>query len=197
MGDYFLSPAEIDAVWMSREAGRRELLPLLPGSWAADGAAPTALGRPRLEIVPETLDMRTLLQLLPGELFNPRYTRGRGGGDGASPEEDFLPNPEHLPSLMELLEPETALSIHHFQVRIEEVFARPPRPREALERLEKVVVGDGVECDRCCPICLDEMEVGSEARAMGCSHRYHEACLFEWLRRKSSCPLCRYQMPVG
>lgn len=76
-------------------------------------------------------------------------------------------------------------------------------PRElqaALETLKKVVVtadstdGGG---DRCCPICLEELEVGGEARMMGCSHRYHENCIFEWLKRKSTCPLCRHQPPAG
>ncbi|CAA6666055.1 unnamed protein product [Spirodela intermedia] len=47
-----------------------------------------------------------------------------------------------------------------------------PELQAALESLEKVVVAadstDGGG-DRCCPICLDELEVGGEARMMGCS----------------------------
>ena len=42
-----------------------------------------------------------------------------------------------------------------------------------------------------CPICLEEMEVGSEVRTLPCAHLYHAACLESWLKQKSSCPMSR------
>ncbi|XP_021910714.1 E3 ubiquitin-protein ligase RNF181-like [Carica papaya] len=45
-----------------------------------------------------------------------------------------------------------------------------------------------------CAVCQDEMKKGEEARAMGCKHFFHPLCIIEWLRRKETCPLCRYQM---
>ncbi|XWS52631.1 hypothetical protein CRYUN_Cryun11dG0087400 [Craigia yunnanensis] len=46
-----------------------------------------------------------------------------------------------------------------------------------------------------CGICQEDMEKGEEARAMGdCSHKFHDFCIFEWVKRKRNCPLCRCQM---
>ncbi|KAK6235442.1 zinc finger protein [Theobroma cacao] len=49
-----------------------------------------------------------------------------------------------------------------------------------------------------CGICLENMEKGEEARAMGdCSHKFHAFCIFEWVKRKKNCPLCRCQMETS
>jgi E3 ubiquitin-protein ligase RNF38/44 len=42
-----------------------------------------------------------------------------------------------------------------------------------------------------CPICLNEMIIGEEARVMECKHIFHKQCLDEWLRVNASCPTCR------
>ena len=47
-----------------------------------------------------------------------------------------------------------------------------------------------------CSICLEQFEVGSEAREMPCKHRFHSACTENWLRVRRSCPLCRFAMPL-
>ncbi|CAA7402818.1 unnamed protein product [Spirodela intermedia] len=112
------------------------------------------------------------------------------GGEPPDPSEQGI-SPEVLPELL----PRELFPFHRPPVRDGGV---EPELQAALESLEKVVVAadstDGGG-DRCCPICLDELEVGGEARMMGCSHRYHENCIFEWLKRKSSCPLCRHRPP--
>jgi len=44
-----------------------------------------------------------------------------------------------------------------------------------------------------CPICLDEFHRGVEIKRLPCSHQFHEACLFTWLRHKDGngvCPVC-------
>jgi E3 ubiquitin-protein ligase RNF38/44 len=42
-----------------------------------------------------------------------------------------------------------------------------------------------------CPICLNEMVVGDEARLLRCKHIFHKNCVDEWLRVNASCPTCR------
>ena len=42
-----------------------------------------------------------------------------------------------------------------------------------------------------CPICLNDMVIGDEARVMECKHTFHKQCLDEWLRVNASCPTCR------
>merc|ERR1719174_1539731 len=43
-----------------------------------------------------------------------------------------------------------------------------------------------------CSICLINFETGDIMRVMKCGHRFHKACVDEWLSRyKSVCPLCK------
>ncbi|KDP43275.1 hypothetical protein JCGZ_22827 [Jatropha curcas] len=47
-----------------------------------------------------------------------------------------------------------------------------------------------------CSVCLLKMEIGEEGKAMECMHRFHGFCIVQWLRRKKTCPLCRYEMQI-
>ncbi|CAM0880671.1 unnamed protein product [Alopecurus aequalis] len=43
-----------------------------------------------------------------------------------------------------------------------------------------------------CPVCLSEMEDGETVRVLPvCMHYFHDACVGDWLRENSTCPLCR------
>ena len=88
-------------------------------------------------------------------------------------------------------------------------FFSPAHP-DAVERLPRVTVaergnrtGDGPgargdDDDTGCPVCLTDMGHGPEGatlREMPCGHRFHNACLLEWLRTKNTCPVCRVALP--
>lgn len=88
-------------------------------------------------------------------------------------------------------------------------FFSPAHP-DAVERLPRVTVaergnrtGDGPgargdDDDTGCPVCLTDMGHGPEGatlREMPCGHRFHDACLLEWLRTKNTCPVCRVALP--
>eukprot|EP00937_MAST-01D_sp_MAST-1D-sp2_P002844 g2844.t1 len=42
-----------------------------------------------------------------------------------------------------------------------------------------------------CPICMDDIEPGQTLLVLPCKHRYHAACLKQWLGQKNECPSCR------
>ncbi|KAL4184353.1 hypothetical protein AMTRI_Chr10g225180 [Amborella trichopoda] len=71
-----------------------------------------------------------------------------------------------------------------------------PAARHAVDSLERVDIrGDEKVV---CTICLSEMGSDTvDVRAMPCSHRYHRDCIVSWLQNRSSCPLCRYQLPTA
>jgi len=52
-----------------------------------------------------------------------------------------------------------------------------------------------------CSICFDEFKSGQVLREINhCKHRFHRACIDEWIRRKSpadgfpNCPLCKHEL---
>lgn len=44
---------------------------------------------------------------------------------------------------------------------------------------------------RTCAICLSDFEDGEKVKELNCEHRFHIACIDDWLKIKGSCPLCR------
>ncbi|XP_038997355.1 E3 ubiquitin-protein ligase RNF181-like [Hibiscus syriacus] len=47
-----------------------------------------------------------------------------------------------------------------------------------------------------CIICLEEIEVGSTASQMPCSHTFHGHCIENWLKESHYCPLFRFELPT-
>ncbi|XP_022977991.1 RING-H2 finger protein ATL74-like [Cucurbita maxima] len=46
-----------------------------------------------------------------------------------------------------------------------------------------------------CAICLVDFSNGDKLRMLpNCAHRYHVACIDQWLLSHSSCPTCRHQL---
>ena len=42
-----------------------------------------------------------------------------------------------------------------------------------------------------CCICLDKFEENNTSIVLDCSHRFHRACISNWLKKELNCPLCR------
>ncbi|EGZ30747.1 hypothetical protein PHYSODRAFT_295425 [Phytophthora sojae] len=63
----------------------------------------------------------------------------------------------------------------------------PQAPTEPLNPAE----GGSTENDDVCPICLIEFEDGEDVRNLPCKHIFHVACIDEWLKRNTSCPMCK------
>ncbi|KAL1554782.1 RING-type E3 ubiquitin transferase [Salvia divinorum] len=47
------------------------------------------------------------------------------------------------------------------------------------------------EMERKCSICQEEYEADDETGKLYCGHFYHIYCIKQWLRQKSSCPICK------
>lgn len=71
-------------------------------------------------------------------------------------------------------------------------YGTPPARKEAVDALPTVKIGENVICS----VCLEDFEIGAEAREMPCRHRFHCDCIIPWLELHSSCPVCRFQLPA-
>ncbi|XP_076897054.1 E3 ubiquitin-protein ligase SIRP1-like [Bidens hawaiensis] len=72
-------------------------------------------------------------------------------------------------------------------------YGTPPAQKEAVEAMPTITIKENsIQCS----VCLEEFEVGTEAREMPCKHIFHGDCILPWLELHSSCPVCRYQLPA-
>ncbi|CAN6346396.1 unnamed protein product [Urochloa humidicola] len=70
-------------------------------------------------------------------------------------------------------------------------YGTPPAKKEAVEALPTVKIEEVVSCS----VCLDDLELGSQAKQMPCDHKFHSPCILSWLELHSSCPVCRFELP--
>lgn len=45
-----------------------------------------------------------------------------------------------------------------------------------------------------CPICLDPFNPKEHLIATTCEHRFHRKCLKNWIKKKTTCPICRKKL---
>lgn len=48
-----------------------------------------------------------------------------------------------------------------------------------------------VETNMTCPICFEEIGEGVQLK---CDHMYHSDCIHTWFMKKTTCPMCRYDI---
>ncbi|KAK1421566.1 hypothetical protein QVD17_24005 [Tagetes erecta] len=72
-------------------------------------------------------------------------------------------------------------------------YGTPPAQKEAVEAMPTVTIKEN---SFQCSVCLEDIEIGTQAREMPCKHTFHGDCILPWLELHSSCPVCRYQMPA-
>lgn len=90
------------------------------------------------------------------------------------------------PGLEELIE----------QLTMNDRHGPPPAARSSIDAMPTITITQAhLRSDSQCPVCQDKFELGSEARAMPCSHIYHSDCIVPWLVQHNSCPVCRVELP--
>ena len=48
-----------------------------------------------------------------------------------------------------------------------------------------------VETDSTCPICFENIDEGVQLK---CKHVFHDQCVGKWFMKKTTCPMCRYDI---
>eukprot|EP00992_Anisonema_acinus_P011165 TRINITY_DN7187_c0_g1_i1.p1 TRINITY_DN7187_c0_g1~~TRINITY_DN7187_c0_g1_i1.p1 ORF type:complete len:221 (+),score=41.07 TRINITY_DN7187_c0_g1_i1:56-718(+) len=64
-------------------------------------------------------------------------------------------------------------------------------PREVLDALPEVPYVPDKNCDGSCTICYEDYTERDLLIQLHCRHRFHAACLREWLAGHASCPFCQ------
>ncbi|GAA0144521.1 ubiquitin-protein ligase [Lithospermum erythrorhizon] len=71
----------------------------------------------------------------------------------------------------------------------------PPAPEFTISAIPTVEIEPshlihGSECS----VCMEEFQIGAEAKELPCKHIYHPNCIVPWLRLHNSCPVCRHEI---
>lgn len=48
--------------------------------------------------------------------------------------------------------------------------------------------------DEDCPVCLEEYNLENPKIETKCAHHFHLSCIYEWMERSESCPICGKEM---
>ncbi|CAI0384631.1 unnamed protein product [Linum tenue] len=92
-----------------------------------------------------------------------------------------------------LVGPGLDLLLQHLAENDPNRYGTPPARKEAVNAMPTVTIGEN---NSQCAVCLEDFELGAEAKEMPCKHKFHEGCIHPWLELHSSCPVCRFQMPT-
>lgn len=78
----------------------------------------------------------------------------------------------------------------------EENTGPPPTPAKTLASLreECLNLDDINNGNGSCSICFEEQHVGDLAIRLQCGHAFHKACVWPWLKKHNTCPVCRYEV---
>lgn len=66
-----------------------------------------------------------------------------------------------------------------------------PAQKVAVKAMPTVTIEENMQCS----VCLEDLEIGGEAKEMPCAHKFHPSCILLWLELHNSCPICRFQLP--
>ncbi|XP_073122117.1 probable E3 ubiquitin-protein ligase RHB1A [Henckelia pumila] len=65
---------------------------------------------------------------------------------------------------------------------------------EQLKKSAEPFVLSSQDEEDVCPTCLEEYDPENPKIITGCDHHFHLACIFEWMERSDTCPICDQEM---
>ncbi|KAF6171063.1 hypothetical protein GIB67_014643 [Kingdonia uniflora] len=69
--------------------------------------------------------------------------------------------------------------------------------REVAASVSAVVALPSVEVSSGeCVICREQMKEGRDVCELPCQHLFHWICVLPWLKKRNTCPCCRFQLPT-
>jgi len=104
-----------------------------------------------------------------------------------------------LASYVQYME-QSGSSTEYVQPREAKLEVTPPASIDTLKKLPILELRaedlkDPV--NRECCVCLDNHEIGEKAvRLPYCGHVFHQECIHDWLQRKCTCAVCRFEYPT-
>ncbi|OMO93531.1 Zinc finger, RING-type [Corchorus capsularis] len=68
------------------------------------------------------------------------------------------------------------------------------REEENVQVIDMELAREGLESEEededDCPVCLEEYIPENPKIVLQCSHDYHLSCIYEWMERSETCPIC-------
>ncbi|KAM3217445.1 E3 ubiquitin-protein ligase SGR9, amyloplastic [Capsicum annuum] len=61
--------------------------------------------------------------------------------------------------------------------------------------LPSIEASDNGEDTKECVICKEDMKKGRDVCKLPCHHTFHWICILPWLKKRNTCPCCRFQLP--
>ncbi|KAJ4721221.1 E3 ubiquitin-protein ligase RING1-like [Melia azedarach] len=105
--------------------------------------------------------------------------------------ESFLRRRRRRDSSAPFSRPGLDLLLQHLLGNDSNRYGTPPAHKEVVRAMPMVTIDKNLQCS----VCLEDFEMGSEAKEMPCKHKFHNQCILRWLELHSSCPVCRFQLP--
>jgi|NOAtaT_6_FD_contig_31_7799290_length_787_multi_11_in_0_out_0_1 hypothetical protein len=75
---------------------------------------------------------------------------------------------------------------------------RPAMSEEDIRKIPELIVSEA-DLEKCeeCVICLERLKIGEKAKTLKpCDHTFHAEHIDDWLRKATTCPLCRATVQV-
>lgn len=72
-------------------------------------------------------------------------------------------------------------------------FSVPPADEDAVARTSATSIFCGDQPGQCA-VCLSDFAAGDSLRTLHCAHRFHMACVDQWLSHSGQCPVCKHRV---
>ncbi|PSR86926.1 E3 ubiquitin-protein like [Actinidia chinensis var. chinensis] len=180
---------ELESIIRRRRRSSATILQLLHGIRAGMLSESDNSERDNRDGVRDTSEIRDRERVILINPFNQTIIVQGGPYDSNNPQNQ---NNHPIGSLGDyFIGPGLDLLLQHLAENDPNRYGTPPAQTQAVEAMPTVKIEEGLQCS----VCLEDFELGTEAKEMPCKHKFHSGCILPWLELHSSCPVCRYQLP--